>query len=429
MFTLCVVSVKKTDGVHREESSRPKKSVAFSSTAGLRGHLSDDDNGRFNGDVRTNQTRLSTSCTGARGQSIAVLERCESRTEEEETAREPLLVTPVAPGPIQSFTRRRSRSTIYEEKGDYCGDAVSVDDVRTECSARGRCLEEAQQRAHGGHGTAHQKSRIGSAASTTATIDETPAMGQVEKPTTFQSRRRCQSCCDGHLSSAASRKLVLRLDALYALSGHQQYFARRAGGGSGGGGGDYDDWCGRNDEARRPADMGALYLVLQVGQISHQTAAQHPQLARPTRGRRQGDVDTTGDARWTFGETVVLHLASATTGGPAAPAVRILAYRRRSDGRSPTDRWPPTKFVGGSSLDADRPPVVGEEEGAGFADEDILVGSASLSFKNNAARCSGVSEECTFQHPLEIPMLSMLEGVAIGWLVLSVCGGGRWSVV
>lgn len=410
------------EGVHREEP-RPKSSVAFQSGADIETmvHFRDGSD-RFAGDMGTNQalSMMRLSEIAECGNAAVAPERHESGVgEEEETAREPLGITPVEPGLTRSFRGRKSPySTAFMGDSGRRDGASLQDHVHTECtSSFKRFLEkETTREARDRHGASHPENLRSTgrlAAGETMEINGTPTGKTFEgKPTRSAScLERCQPCARDPTRSP-SRQVIVRLDTLFALPGCEQCFARGLKG------------CLGN----------ALYFVLQVGQMRHQTVAHHPKFVRPTTWRRRQREDADGndsgrgegDACWTFGETVVLHLARPAAGGPVTPSLRILAYSR-SDGnrchRSPQGQSS-RATTRGSSVDTDgqaflRSAVAEGTEGS----DDILVGCATVRLKCNDGKPHRASRrECTFGDVLEVPLLSVLEGVPIGWLMLSMCG-------
>lgn len=414
---LCFICEGK-EGVHREES-RPKSSVAFESAVKMETtvHFRDGSD-RFAGDVGTNQPRLMmTLSEGSEVENAVVApERHESGSDdEEETAREPLVITPVEPGLTRTSSGRKSPcATAFMGEIGRRERASVEDDVRTGCtSSLQRFLEKGTTR--GRHGPSHRANLRSTGRQTAAEMMEINGISTGKifegKPTHSAGRlKRCQSCARGRTCSP-SRQVILRLDTLYALPGREQCFARR----------------------RKGRFGSALYFVLQVGQMRHQTVAHYPKIVRPTmwHGRQRGETDGNGgreggDTCWTFGETVVLHLARPAVRGLVAPSLRIFAYSRSDDNRCHHSLQGQSSqaTTRGSSVDTDGQEFLGSAAAEGTdGAEDILVGSASVRLKCNdgALHCAD-SRECTFRDVLEVPLLSVLEGVAIGWLMLGMCG-------
>ena len=220
--------------------------------------------------------------------------------------------------------------------------------------------------------------------------------------------------------SSLSSPLVVFLDALRALPGRRSFFD----GGLG--------WDGANGSRFSIWDEpcvvgGGVFLVLEAGRLEHQTAVRLPTRAgidvcRATFEREQEGggggnawvadggrskiIDRkVADDRWVFRETVVLQPTATVEGERASVenGLRVRVYAR--DKRLAHDDY--------SRVAAEK--------------DHRLVGVATLSLRRLVAggvlggNSSKRACECTFSCPVEVSVLS-LEGAAIGWLRLSICG-------
>lgn len=217
--------------------------------------------------------------------------------------------------------------------------------------------------------------------------------------------------------------LVVFIDALRALPGRCSYFDGGVGwdGTDGGRPSIWDEPC--------VAGAGGVFLVLEAGRLEHQTAVRLPvhagtDFCRATTGREQ-EGEGGGNAwvadgrrrkiadrkvmddRWIFRETVVLQPTATVIGDELAlveNGLRVRVYAR------------------------DKLLVHDAGSGVAAGKDHRLVGVATLPLRRLAMGgvlgddSSKQACECTFSRPVEVSVLSV-EGVAIGWLGLSICGG------
>ena len=223
-----------------------------------------------------------------------------------------------------------------------------------------------------------------------------------------------------------SSPLVVFLDALRALPGRRSYFYY-------GLGWDGDVVGGDPFTRDEPCVQGAgVFLVLEAGRLKHQTAARLSARAaidvcRATTTEREQEGGAgrnawvadwrrspiadreAADDKWVFRETVVLQSTETVGREPALVENRLRVRVYARDMR----------------LAHEKSVVAAEKDhrlvGVATLPLHCLVVSVVLGDDSSKQAC-----ECTFSRPVEVSVLT-LEGVAIGWLGLSICGG--WKVV
>lgn len=227
----------------------------------------------------------------------------------------------------------------------------------------------------------------------------------------------------------SSFPLVVFIDALRALPGRRSYFYSGVGwdGADGGRPSIWDEPCVNGS--------GGLFLVLEAGRLEHRTAVRLPAHAgtdfcrATTEGGQEGEGGGNAcvadgrrrkiadrkvtDDRWVFCETVVLQSTATGIGDELALvenglSVRVYARDTRlaHDDGSGVEVEKDHRLVGVATLPLRR----------------LAMGGVLGDDSSKQQAC-----ECTFSRPVEVSV-SSVEGVAIGWLGLSICGG-VWGVL